>query len=287
MADYKLTEDQLEKLESLGIKEIDEKEVRKQLLKKLKEFEITQVDEDPIEDLISILEAFIAIEEERPAKKVKKVSKAEEESIEEDEGGRVTQSPEIIEQDVSVKPKKSKLPPPVVNRKETTKVKKEDSVEPVSGKKIKFDGNNSYHVEYMNRTFKFLEQRGIKINVRGRLVKFTLANSDSGRGLFTVENISLLGGEILNADVMFTSLNLFKDVNKEDFLAEHLPEEFIDKISVIEHCGLYKLSKVSGEQFKELFTKEFTSIFVEKVKSLDKKMRKNRERMIEEFEKDK
>lgn len=287
MADYKLTEDQLEKLESLGIKEIDEKEARKQLLKKLEEFEITQVDEDPIEDLIAILEAFIAIEEEKPAKKVKKVSKVEEDSIEEDEDGVVDPTPEIIEQDVPAKPKKSKLPPPVVNKKEITKVKKEDSVDPISGKKIKFDGNNSYHVEYVNKIFKFLEQRGIKINVRGRLVKFTLANSDSGRGLFTVENISLLDGEILNADVMFTSLNLFKGVNKEDFLAEHLPEEFIDKISVIEHCGLYKLSKVSGEQFKELFTKEFTSIFVEKVKSLDKKMRKNRERMIEEFEKDK
>jgi len=287
MADYKLTEDQLEKLESLGIKEIDEKEARKQLLKKLEEFEITQVDEDPIEDLIAILEAFIAIEEEKPAKKVKKVSKVEEDSIEEDEDGVVDPTPEIIEQDVPAKPKKSKLPPPVVNKKEITKVKKEDSVDPISGKKIKFDGNNSYHAEYVNKIFKFLEQRGIKINVRGRLVKFTLANSDSGRGLFTVENISLLGGEILNADVMFTSLNLFKGVNKEDLLAEHLTEEFIDKISVIEHCGLYKLSKVSGEQFKELFTKEFTSIFVEKVKSLDKKMRKNRERMIEEFEKDK
>ena len=115
--------------------------------------------------------------------------------------------------------------------------------------------------------------------VRGRLVKFTLKESDSGRTIFYIEHIQMTDKKFESFVLLFPALNLLnKRDDIETFIDENVGEDYASRFFQPQSSNIYRI-KCTYEELPEILTDGMVNTLVKKVASLDKRMRKNREKL--------
>jgi hypothetical protein len=271
MAKTVLTKEQIGRLEVLDIKTSDETVARKQLVKKLKDFDVDGVDNDPIEDLIDILEAFVATEEkdnkaEKPkTEKAPKVKNVFEEI------------PEEVEEIVEPEEDEEK----VVEKLKTKKVKSE-KVRAGKQKKVFYDGRIKEHVDIVKKALSFIDlkkydlvfnQIGVKVCVKSVL----------SRQLLTLDKIHISGKEIETFKVRVNAFSLIKGNKMTSDVVEEKMTVLPDKIHV-EGEGRVWYFGLTIEDLEEIVNSELFVLFNSLMEKFGNKLQKNRERMEAEFE---
>lgn len=282
----------VKKLKSLNIDATTESDARKILLEGLKKFDVDEVDEDPIEDLINIYEAFVEIEggpekesnepeddeseeseeEEVPApKKTKKTKKAKSVKLEEEQQPSSKHEDEEAEEAPIKKEKVSK-----------TSKKKSSSR---SRNSERFDGSNKNHIKIVKEAFQFVEGFDLKMEFKKTYVKFVLNNSVSSRRVIQCEKISLEDGKIKSLFIVFFSLNLV-DGDKIEILEEMVAEDLYETMSVVQHCDAVQIKVIGDTGFKKILNKKNVKVLTEAIQTLDKRMQKRHDKMVQEFDND-
>lgn len=313
MAKVNLTDDQIERLEVLGIESSTEKEARAELLEKLKEFEVEDVDDDPIEDLISIMEAFAEMdndgkkskkkEKKAVAPKVKNPEPDDEEVEEEIEDETADETDETSEEgdddtaednddeEEEVKPKK-KVGKVTAKAKETPKAKSngkakyaEKPKKTETADKVKYAPNNKEHVTKMKKFLADIEGlENYDIQYKTSRIAFKLRNSNSQRSIFTLKNIHFVG-EGFTCDVYVAGMKIFKKEQFQEVVDKNLPDvEMQEKMTVRNYPIFHGLT---GEELDEFVSSDLIKTINDKIGKLDKKMQEARESMEEAIEKDK
>ncbi len=284
MSNSKLTKEQIEILNSLGFKGTTDSEVRPLILKKLEKFDVFEVDEDPIEDLIGIVQAFMEIEGETE-------ETTEEETTEEisEEEMSVNSSLED-EEEKEVKKVVEKKPKTETKVKKEEKPKKEKVAAKTEGKteRVTYNGDLDSHVQKLK---KVLEPHLSKFNLEGSYnkscVSVSIKKSDSKRSIICVESI-VFKGDSVNVKVYFNGINLFKGSNDlREMMEELLDEKFLDRLCLHKNNTYPFVKSVDSLELSDLLTEQIIGKIIEKVESFDKKLRKNRERMEQEYESEK
>lgn len=295
MAKLKLTDDQIKILSSLGFEGKTDEDVRPAIIEKLKEFEVDDVDEDPIEDLIGIVEAFMDIEETPAPKKVEKPKvknpepEAEKEESEEEEADEETPAPKkadtkkVVEEEEesseeAPEEEEEETPAPKPKKKVVAKKKASTKV-----KRIFYDGREEDHVKKMKKLLKPLEAFGFELNCNQSCIAICLKESDSKRSIMTVESIAFLGEDTVFKTV-FNGMNLFKkNHDLLELMEENLNDDFIDRL-VVKNNSYPFVKAVKDTEVDDLFDEKLLNMIIEKLQSFDKRLRKNRKRMEESFE---
>lgn len=249
----------VKKLKSLNIDATTESDARKILLEGLKKFDVDEVDEDPIEDLINIYEAFVEIE-----------------------GGPEKESNEP-EDDESEESEEEEAPAPIKKEKASKTPKKKSSSR--SRKSERFDGSNKNHIKIVKEAFQFVEEFDLKMEFKKTYVKFVLNNSVSSRRVIQCEKISLEDGKIKSLFIVFFSLNLV-DGDKIEILEEMVAEDLYETMSVVQHCDAVQIKVIGDKGFKKILNKKNVKVLTGAVQTLDKRMQKRHDKMVQEFEND-
>lgn len=251
----------VKKLKSLNIDATTESDARKILLEGLKKFDVDEVDEDPIEDLINIYEAFVEIE-----------GGSEKESNEpEDDESEESEEEESEEEEA---------PAPIKKEKASKTPKKKSSSR--SRKSERFDGSNKNHIKIVKEAFQFVEGFDLKMEFKKTYVKFVLNNSVSGRRVIQCEKISLEDGKIKSLFIVFFSLNLV-DGDKIEILEEMVAEDLYETMSVVQHCDAVQIKVIGDTGFKKILNKKNVKVLTEAIQTLDKRMQKCHDKMVQEF----
>lgn len=305
-----LTDDQIERLEALGIESTTEKEARAELLEKLKEFEVEEVENDPIEDLISILEAFAEIDTDYDKKKKKDKKKSaapkvknpepDEEEVEEEIEDETDETSEEGDDDTTednddeeeeVKPKK-KAGKVTAKAKETPKAKSDGKTKDAAkskktetAEKVKYAPNNKDHVTKMKKFLADIEGlENYDIQYKTSRIAFKLKNSNSQRSIFTLKNIHFVG-EGFTCDVYVAGMKIFKKEQFQEVVDKNLPDvEMHEKMTVRNYPIFHGLT---GEELDEFVSSDLIKTINDKIGKLDKKMQEARESMEEAIEKGK
>jgi len=223
----------------------------------LKKFDVDEVDEDPIEDLINIYEAFVEIE-----------------------GGPEKESNEPEESEES---EEEEAPAPIKKEKASKTPKKKSSSR--SRKSERFDGSNKNHIKIVKEAFQFVEGFDLKMEFKKTYVKFVLNNSVSNRRVIQCEKISLEDGKIKSLFIVFFSLNLV-DGDKIEILEEMVAEDLYETMSVVQHCDAVQIKVIGDTGFKKILNKKNVKVLTEAIQTLDKRMQKRHDKMVQEFEND-
>ncbi len=303
----KLNEGQIEKLEALEIEGITDEAVRPQILKMLwDKHELDGMGDDSIDDLIDILEQLDETEskkgkkeakkEEKPKVKNAKVEKeeeAEEEEEEEEEEKPIKKKEEVKKSKPEVKQKvapkeeeeeaEQETPKKVDSKPAKDKKEKKDKGE--KSPKISYNGDEKDHVAKMEIVLKQLKKEGLKLNFNKSCIPATLNSSDSNRSIITVESIGFKGDEV-SMKVVFNGFNLFRaNSDLKELMEKYLDEDFHDRIVVNNNRSPF-VKAVTEAELKKVCNEEVMKLIIDKIQSLDKRLRKGREKMEENFEKE-
>ncbi len=324
----KLTKDQLGILESLGFEGNTDELVRPQIIEKLKEYDVSEVDDDPIEDLIGIVQAFMEIEEPENKKKSKstKAAKVEEDEEEDEDTGAEEEDEEESEDDEEIiddeesedetedeeeeeeeeeapKPAKKSAPvvapvvakkavaAPVTKTKEVAKpvVKKEvkTSKPEVKTARVVYNGDEADHVKALKKVFEpQFKKFGLEGSYNKSCIAVSLEESDSKRSVICIESI-IFKDEDFTFKVVFNGMNLFKNSNNlHDMMEEVLDDDFLktDRLVVNPNNSYPFVKSITTDEVEKIFTPEIIQPMLDKIGTFDKKLRKNREKMEEEYE---
>ena len=296
MSSIKLTPEQEEKLTSLGFSGKTDAEVRPAILKKLLEFDVPDVEEDPIEDLIGIVEAFMEIEEEIPEPKKVVKKKAVKKTTQVNE---IDEAEEVLEEAEELLEEAAK---PEATDNVVEEVEIEEDVAPVKVKKVAkkamkvptpkvirvaYDGDIPEHVSKIKEILKpYLDKYGLDGSYENKsCIAITLDKSDGKRSVLCVESIIFKGDETF-IKVVFNGMNLFrKTADLKEVMEDTLHDDFLERLCIHKNNSYPFVKTVNSKELPLLITDEMINPILTKMNSFDKKLRKNREKMEEEYEK--
>jgi len=254
----KLSEDLIETLNELGIEGLTDADVRPELIARLKEVDVDEMDNDPIEDLIAILQAFAEIE--KPIIKT---------IVEIDSPTQTIVSKNSIKKDNSTKVLKSKKVNKIVKNTRTFL----DLIGNEEHKKLVFD-------QFVNRYI----DRGYDITVGNRIISFRTSNGVSDRCVLTFDDLRIDKNGRITTWLGFNAFRLVKSEGKNiETLSNLLPEDYVDSLNVYT-SGLLYIKDIDANDVKKILSKELLNYMDGIMGKLDKKLTANRKRMEDSIE---
>jgi len=265
----KLNEEQIAVLKTHGISGNTEEGVRKAVIEKLAANDVTEVDEDPIADLIEMLSAFEVLEG------VGKEASESDEELEE------------LADEVEEMPKKEKASTKLKGETvtKTAPVKKVKEPAAAKAKETKFDADSEEYQALIAKFKKAIPEKDYQYDFisAGFTIRKKGANS-TNRSIFTFFNARLIDGKFVGIGA-FAGYRLYSD-GVERFKAKIKDDEELLEKFVVEGNTMPRLKFVDANVCLDLLIEggcleEMTT----KMVKLEDKLTKNREKLEEQVEK--